>query len=135
SSDFFTLFSFMTSFWAIGQSLLTNIVDKLKFPSEWDIKFRLIALSCVALPPFIIAYTGLVGFVDVLSLTGSFSGVIMGILPVVMLNRARKNGTREPEWTCGKLAHPLVQGLIIFIFVSASVYTMLKMFNILPSGW
>jgi amino acid permease len=135
TANIFTLFAFLTSFWAIGQSLLTNIVDKLRFPSEWDVKFRLIALSIVAIPPFVIAYTGLIGFVDVLSLTGAFSGVIMGILPVMMLNSARKNGTREPEWTCGKLAHPMVQSMIILTFVSASIYTLMKMFNILPSGW
>lgn len=134
-ANIFAIFAFMTSFWAIGQSLLTNIVDKLKFPSEWDTKFRLIALSIVAVPPFVIAYTGLVGFVDILAITGSFSGVIMGILPVVMINRARKHGTREPEWTCGKLAHPVIQGAIVILFVSASIYTLMSIFNLLPSGW
>lgn len=134
-ANIFTLFAFITSFWAIGQSLLTNIVDKLKFPSEWDVKFRVVALSIVVLPPFIIAYTGLIGFVDVISMTGSFSGVIMGILPIMMLNRARKYGTREPEWTCGRLAHPLIQILIALVFVSASIYTILEKLNFLPQGW
>ncbi|WP_281243865.1 aromatic amino acid transport family protein [Alteribacillus iranensis] len=134
-ANIFTLFAFLTSFWAIGQTLMTNIVDKLKFSSEWDIKSRIIAISLVALPPFIIAYTGLIGFVDVLSLTGAFSGVIMGILPVIMLNQSRKHGTREPEWTVGTLDHPIFQGLIILIFVGASIYTILERLSLLPSGW
>ncbi len=134
-ANIFTICAFMTSFWAIGQSLLTNIVDKLKFPSESEPKFRAIALALVVTPPFLIAYSGIVGFVDILAITGSFSGMMMGVLPIMMLNRARKESTREPEWNCGRLAHPFIQGAIILLFVSASLYTLMSVFNLLPSGW
>ncbi|GGB43776.1 amino acid permease [Virgibacillus dakarensis] len=134
-ANIFTLCAFITSFWAIGESLLTNIVDKLRFPSEWDIKYRLISIAIVALPPFIIAYTDVIGFVDVLSFAGAFAGVIMGVLPIMMLNRARKYGDRDPEWTCGWISHPVIQALIMILFVGAAVYTFLEIFSILPSGW
>lgn len=134
-ANIFTLCAFMTSFWAIGGTLLTNIVDKFKFPSEWDLKYRLISLLIVTIPPFIIAYTDVIGFVEVLSITGSFAGAVMGILPIIMLRKARKNSEREPEWHCGWVAHPLIQYTIIILFVGAATYTMLDLFNILPSSW
>jgi len=134
-ANIFTLFAFMTSFWAIGQTLLTNIVDKFRFPSEWDLKYRTISIALVMVPPFIIAYTDTIGFVDILSITGSFAGVIMGILPILMLRRARKYGDRDPEWTFGWIAHPIIQSMIVILFVGAGCYTLLDIFSILPSGW
>lgn len=131
----FALLAMLTSFWAIGQSFLTNIVDKFKFPSETDKKYRFISLALVAVPPFLLAYSGLVGFVDALSIAGAFSGVIMAILPVMMINKARKEGDRNPEWTCGKLAHPGIQWILILLFSGAAIYTLLGLFNFLPKGW
>lgn len=131
----FALLAMLTSFWAIGGSLLTNIVDKFKFPSEWDVKYRIISIAAVAVPPFIIAYSGLVGFVDAISIAGAFAGAVMAILPVMMINKARKVNEREPEWTCGRLANPLIQSVLIILFVGAGLYTLLGLFNILPKGW
>lgn len=131
----FALIAMLTSYWAIGQSYLTNIVDKFKFPSEWNLKYRLISIAAVAIPPFIIAYSGFIGFVDALSIAGSFAGVIMAIVPVMMINRARKLNEQEPHWTCGRLAHPLIQATIIIVFVGAALYTLLGLVNILPKGW
>lgn len=131
----FALFAMLTSFWGIGQSFMTNIVDQFKFPSEWDRKYRLISVGVVTITPFVIAYSGLVGFADALSVAGSFAGVIMSILPVVMLNRARKLNEQEPEWSCGRLAHPIIQTLTIILFVGAALYSLLGLFNILPKGW
>lgn len=131
----FALIAMITSYWAIGQSYLTNIVDKFKFPSEWNIKYRLISIAFVAIPPFIIAYSGLIGFVDALSIAGSFAGVIMAIIPVMLINKSRKLNEQEPAWTCGRLAHPIIQAIIIIVFVGAAVYTMLGLINVLPKGW
>src|SRR5699024_12454326 len=80
----FSLLAMMTSFCAIGQSFLTNIVDKFTFPSEWDFKYRFISLAFVVVPPFVLAYSGLVGFVDAISIAGAFAGVIMAVIPVMM---------------------------------------------------
>lgn len=59
-------------------------------------KYRLISVSIVTITPFIIAYSGLVGFVDVLLIAGSFARVVMFIIPVVMINKARKLNEQEP---------------------------------------
>lgn len=131
----FALLAMMTSFWAIGQSFLTNIVDKFKFPSEWDFKYRFISLAFVVVPPFVLAYSGLVGFVDAISIAGAFAGVIMAVIPVLMINKARKVNEQEPAWTCGRLAHPAIQTVLIILFSSAAIYTLLGLFNLLPGGW
>lgn len=131
----FALMAMLTSFWGIGQSFMTNIIDQFKFPSEWDKKYRLISVGIVTITPFVIAYSGLVGFVDALSIAGSFAGVVMSIIPVVMINKSRKVNEQEPAWNCGKLAHPVIQSLTVIIFIGAALYSLLGLFSLLPKGW
>lgn len=135
TANFFALCAMMTSYWAVGGSMLTNIVDMFKLKDEKDTKTRLIAIACTVLPPFILAYAGLVSFVDAIGWAGTFGGVIMSIVPVLMLNNARKKGDIEPEWKCGWYAHPAVQGMIIVIFSLAAIYFICSMIGILPAGW
>lgn len=135
TANIFALCAMMTSYWAVGGSMLTNIVDMFKLKDEKDTKTRLIAIACTVLPPFILAYAGLVSFVDAIGWAGTFGGVIMSIVPVLMLNNARKKGDIEPEWKCGWYAHPAVQGMIIAIFSLAAIYFICSMIGILPAGW
>lgn len=135
TANIFALCAMMTSYWAVGGSMLTNIVDMFKLKDEKDTKTRLIAIACTVLPPFILAYAGLVSFVDAIGWAGTFGGVIMSIVPVLMLNNARKKGDIEPEWKCGRYAHPAVQGMIIVIFSLAAIYFICSMIGILPAGW
>ena len=127
TANIFALCAMMTSYWAVGGSMLTNIVDMFKLKDEKDTKTRLIAIACTVLPPFILAYAGLVSFVDAIGWAGTFGGVIMSIVPVLMLNNARKK--------CGWYAHPAVQGMIIVIFSLAAIYFICSMIGILPAGW
>lgn len=135
TANIFALCAMITSYWAVGETMLTNVVDKFRFRSEWDLKTRAIILACVAIPPFILAYSGLVGFVDAIFLAGTFGGVIMSIVPVMMLRGARKNGDVEPEWKAGWVSHPVVQWLLIIIFCAAGIYAIFSMFGLLPAGW
>lgn len=135
TANIFALCAMMTSFWTIGETLLTNIVDRFKFPNEHDVKYRLIALCLVIIPPFFLAYSGLVGFVDALFYSGSFAGVLMSIMPIFMLRNARIHGDRDPEWTCGKLYHPIIQCTIIALFSGAALYAILQTMGVLPAGW
>lgn len=135
TANIFALCAMMTSYWAVGGSMLANIVDMFKLKDEKDTKTRLIAIACTVLPPFILAYAGLVSFVDAIGWAGTFGGVIMSIVPVLMLNNARKKGDIEPEWKCGWYAHPAVQGMIIVIFSLAAIYFICSMIGILPAGW
>lgn len=135
TANIFALCAMITSYWAVGGSMLTNIVDMFKLKDEHDSKTRLIAIACTAIPPFILAYAGLVSFVDAIGWAGTFGGVIMSIVPVLMLKNARKKGEIEPEWKCGWYAHPVVQWSIIIVFSLAAIYFICSMIGILPAGW
>ena len=135
AANLFALCAMMTSYWAVGGSMLTNIVDMFKFKSENDFKTRLIAIACVVIPPFILAYSGLVSFVDAIYLAGTFGGVIMSVLPALMINSARKNGDMEPAWKCGWYANRGVQATMIILFSAAALYAILDLAGILPSAW
>lgn len=129
-ANIFALAAMITSFWSIGGSFLSNVIEKLHFTSERDPKSRFIALSLVVIPPFLLAFFGIVDFINAISIVGSFSGVIMSILPVLMVRKARKTGEREPEFKCSKIIfNPVVQGLIIVIFCIAAVYAFINLFT------
>jgi amino acid permease len=134
-ANLFALCAMITSYWAVGGSLLTNIVDKFKFKSETDRNTRLFCIFCVVVPPFILAYSGLVDFVDAIYLAGTFGGVIMSILPVMMINKARVAGDRTPEWQNTWTANAGIQGILIVLFCGAAVYAILDLVGVLPSGW
>ncbi len=135
TANLFAICAMMTSYWAVGGAMLTNIVDMFKFKNENDMKTRLISLICVAVPPFFLAYSGLVGFVDAIYMAGTFGGVIMSILPALMLNSARKQGDMEPAWKCGWYSEHWVQGIIIVLFCGGALYAILDLAGILPSAW
>ena len=135
AANLFAICAMMSSYWAVGGSMLTNIVGMFKFKNEHDTKTRLIAIACVGLPPFILAYSGLIGFVDAIYLAGTFGGVIMSILPALMVNSARKNGDMEPDWKCGWYASKSVQSVIIILFCAAACYAVFDLLGFLPSAW
>lgn len=135
TANLFALCAMMTSFWTIGETLLTNIVDRLKFPDEHNPRYRIVALLMVIVPPFYLAYSGMVDFVNALFYTGAFAGVIMSILPIPMLAKARLYGDRDPEWTCGVFYHPVMRFLIYLLFGGAAVYAILQTMGMLPAGW
>lgn len=134
-ANLFALCAMMSSYWAVGGSFLTNIVDMFKFKSESDTKTRLLCIACVGLPPFILAYSGMISFVDAIYLAGTFGGVIMSILPVMMLRSSRKNGDVEPQWKCGWYASHWVQNLMIVIFCLAATYAIFDLIGLLPAAW
>lgn len=133
--NLFAFCAMLTSYWAIAESFLTNMVDRLGFKSETDIKIRAFCLLTIVVPPFILAYSGLVSFVNAIFCAGTFGGIIMSILPVVMLRNARKHGDTQPIWKCGWIAHPIMQGLVIAIFISAGIYAVLSICGMLPAAW
>ena len=134
-ANIFALCAMMTSYWAVGGSFLTNIVDMFHFKSESDFTTRLVSVICVCVPPFLLAYSGMVGFVDAIYLAGTFGGVVMAILPVLMLKGARRSGDVEPQWRCGWYGASWVQGLLIVLFCGAAVYAIFDLAGVLPSAW
>lgn len=135
AANLFALSAMMTSYWATGESLLTAIVDLCRFKSEEDFKTRLLCISLVILPPFILGYSGLVSFVDAIYWAGTFGGIIMATLPILMFRSARKRGDIETPWQCGWYANGFIQFLMILFYGGAAVYAILNMTGYLPSAW
>ncbi|MFA5702589.1 MAG: amino acid permease [Advenella sp.] len=135
TANSFALLAMLTSYWGLGGCLFTNIFDHFRLGSEENKIKRLVVLAVVSLPPFILAYSGLGSFVNALYFAGTFGGVLMGVIPILLLRASRKNGDRTPEFVCGWYAHPAIQILIITIFASSGVYAIASVFGILPSSW
>lgn len=136
TANTFALCAMLTSYWGLGGSFLTNIFDKFhKLGPENQPKTRLLVLAIVCVPPFVLAYSGLVGFVNALYFAGAFSGVILSIMPILMLRSARRHGDLQPAWQCGWIAHPLIQVFIVMIYLASAGYAICSALNLLPSGW
>ena len=134
-ANLFALTAMLTSYWTHCASMMNNIVDIFKFKDEDDTKTRVIVMIFVAGVPFFLASSGLVGFVDALSIAGAFGGIIMSVLPIFMLNSARKTGDNVPPWKCGWYSAKWMQAIIILVFVFSTGYRTLSLFGLLPVGW
>lgn len=136
TANTFALCAMLTSYWGLGGSFLTNIFDKFHaLGSETQPKTRLVVLGIVCVPPFVLAYSGMVGFVNALYFAGAFSGVILSIMPILMLRSARRQGDLQPAWSCGWIAHPVIQVVIVMIYLASAAYAICSALNLLPSGW
>ncbi|HHJ4328455.1 TPA: aromatic amino acid transport family protein, partial [Klebsiella pneumoniae] len=136
TANTFALCAMMTSYWGLGGSFLTNIFDKFRsLGSESAPRTRLLVLAIVCVPPFILAYSGLVGFVNALYFAGAFSGVILSIMPILMLRSARRRGDLQPAWQCGWIANPVIQVVIVAIYLASAVYAICSAMGLLPAGW
>jgi len=134
-ANLYALIAMLTSYWAIKTTIVTSVVDILKLESEWNIKTRLaITVGVIALPLYL-SITGLVGFVNAIYAAGTFGGIVMAIIPVMMLRKSRQVGEIQPAWTCGWYSHTLVQGTLIFVYSGAFLYALLSLAGFLPSGW
>ena len=134
-ANIFALIAMLTSYWAISQTLLSNIVDKFKFHSDEDVKIRLPITIVIVGIPLALTLSGAVGFVDAIYFSGTFAGAIMAILPIFMLKGARKKGEIEPDWNCGWMYNSFIQGIIILLYSGTIVYAILGAFKLLPAGW
>lgn len=133
--NIFAFCAMLTSFWVIAESFLTNMVDRFKLKDESQVSTRLLMILCIVVPPFLLAFFGAVSFVNAIFFAGTFGGITMSILPVFMLNRARKIGDMDPVWQCGWIANKPMQGLVIVIFGMAGLYALLSLAGLLPAGW
>lgn len=134
-ANIFALLAMLTSFWAIGLTLMTNVLDRFAWPASGSPRHRLAALALIAVPPFLIATLGLAGFVSALGYAGGFAGAIMSVVPVMMLHRARQRGDKEPAWRAGWISHPAIQVLLVVVFGLAFVYSLLTALGLVPQAW
>ena len=135
TANIFALTAMFTSFCPISQTLISSVVDFFKFRSDSDAKFRLPIMAVIYLVPLILVLGGFVGFVDALYFSGTFCAAIMAILPVFMVNEARKTGDIEPVWNCGWMASVPMEALIVVLYGSTVFYAVFSAFGLLPAGW
>lgn len=139
-ANIFALCAMLTSYWGLGGSFFTNIFDQFKLSETIDgedqIVRRILVLGIVSIPPFLLAYSGLVSFVNALYFAGTFSGVVLSIMPIMMLRGARQKGDLQPLWTCHAwITQPAIQICIVMIYSLTAVYAILSLFGLLPQGW
>lgn len=135
SANIFALCAMLTSYWGLGGSFLSNIFDKFRLGNDERPFRRAGILLLVVLPPFVLAYSGLVSFVNALYFAGVFSGVILSIMPILMLRGARKSGDHTPLWQCQWITHPLLQISIVLLYLGSAAYAIASLFGYLPAGW
>ncbi|EJD6707954.1 amino acid permease [Serratia marcescens] len=135
SANIFALCAMLTSYWGLGGSFLTNIFDKFRLGNDELPLRRFGVLLLVVVPPFALAYSGLVSFVNALYFAGVFSGVILSIMPMLILRGARKQGDQTPRWQCNWITHPLLQVSIVLLYLASAVYAIASLLGYLPSGW
>ena len=135
TANIFALTAMFTSFCPISQTLISSVVDFFKFSSDSDAKFRLPIMAVIYLVPLILVLGGFVGFVDALYFSGTFCAAIMAILPVFMVNEARKTGDIEPVWNCGWMASVPMEALSVVLYGSNVFYAVFSAFGLLPAGW
>lgn len=135
TANIFALIAMFTSFCPISQTLISSIVDFFKFKSDSDLKTRLPIMAVVYGIPLILVFGGFVGFVDAIYFSGTFCAAIMAILPVFMVNNARKTGDIEPAWNCGWMASKPIEAIIIILYGGTIVYAILSAMGMLPAGW
>ncbi len=116
---FFSLFATFTSFLGFGISLKDSLAD-LK------IKGRL-ALSLTVLPPLFFAFCQPTSFLGVLDFAGFYgAGIFVGILPALMVLKARKINERVPE--CVTPGGTILPWLVFLLFLFGFIYKTLELF-------
>ncbi|MCI8423891.1 MAG: amino acid permease [Lawsonibacter sp.] len=135
TANIFALIAMFTSFCPISQTLISSIVDFFKFRSDSDNAIRVPIMLVVYGIPLVLVFGNLVGFVDAIYFSGTFCAAIMAILPVFMINKARKEGDFEPVWNCGWMASMPVQVLIVILYGGTVAYAIFGAMGFLPAGW
>ncbi|MGL4859113.1 MAG: aromatic amino acid transport family protein [Enterobacteriaceae bacterium] len=135
SANIFALCAMLTSYWGLGGSFLSNIFDKFRIRGAEQPLRRFGWLMVVVLPPFVLAYSGMVSFVNALYFAGVFSGVILSIMPILILRGARRYGDQQPCWQCRGITHPLLQCGIVLLYLFSAVYALAALLGYLPAGW
>ncbi|MCX6741715.1 MAG: amino acid permease [Candidatus Pacearchaeota archaeon] len=111
------IFTMFTAFFALGIALKEVFMFDFKIKHD---KAFLLAMAPVLVLSLLIIIFNLLDFIKIISLIGSVAGGLAGILILLMLRKAKKEGERKPEYSI-----PLNWSLIIIlaiIFVAGIVY-------------
>jgi amino acid permease len=117
----FALLALLTSFWGTAGTVLSNVVDLLRFPSDWHLGYRLIAFAITIVPSVVLVAGRFWGFVQLVQIAGSAGGVLLALLPIWVLRRSRLSGERSPEYVVSPLLGRPVQILMVVFYLGTLV--------------
>lgn len=80
--------------------LFTSIFNHFRLGSEINRHKRLAMLAAVSVPSFLLAYAGLGDSVNALYFVGTFGGILMDTILILLFNAARRHGDRPPASSC-----------------------------------
>ncbi len=113
----FGIIAMMSSFLILAFSL------KEMFKHDYKIdKFSSWFLTCSV--PLVIFLLGVKSFVRTIGVAGSVSGGLMGILIVLMYIKAKKLGSRNPEYSIKK--NSIISWILILLFIFGIAYELLR---------
>ena len=121
----FGIITMFTSFLAVGLSL--------KEVYNFDLRLnKRISSALTCFIPLIVALSIIYisthnAFFKVLDLTGAFSFSIIGILIVLIINKAKMHGKRKPEYSIK--INRIISFALILLFLSGIIYEILKIFK------
>lgn len=116
----------------VGAAFPTNIFTSSGWQRRAAAPLRVLLL--VVVPPFALAHSGLVSFVNALYFCRGVQRVILSIMPMLILRGARKHGDQTPRWQCNWITHPLLQISTVAVPWPAR-YAIASLLGYLPSGW
>jgi len=121
----FSFFALVTSFVAVVLSLMDFLSDGLQIKKDLSGRFRLILMTLI--PPLIFALYFPSGFVIALSYAGVFVAILYGILPPLMIWKARYKENLKGEFVVpgGKpllVIVMLIALLIIFFQIASTLH-------------
>lgn len=112
-ANLFAAFAMTTSFLALGLALreMFNYDYRVNRHHAW-------ILTCAL--PIMAFLLGIKQFIPLLAITGAVAGGIEGIMIVLMHSRAKKLGSRKPEFSIGN--NSIISVLLVLMFVAGIIY-------------
>ncbi|OPZ62705.1 MAG: Tryptophan/tyrosine permease family protein [Firmicutes bacterium ADurb.Bin506] len=123
----FALLALLTSFWSSALSAMGNVIEALGFKSETALSSRVVAFVITVAPSVALVFTQRFDFGDMISTAGAVGGVVLAVLPIPILLRARARNQRQPEFTCGVLFSVPFRVSIVLFYVGVLAYAAITM--------
>lgn len=115
------MFTMFTSYLSSGNAL----TESFQFDERYSKGKSWILATLIPICLFVLTQmTNFFSFTRILSIGGVVSGGIIAILSLLMVNKAKKQGNRKPEYSMK--SHWYVLGFLILIFVLGVIFELLK---------
>ncbi len=120
---FLGIFTMFTSYLALGNAMLQNLMFDERFSKKWA--WFLSAILPIVL--FVITQlSDFFSFTNILSIGGAVSGGVMGILILFIIKNAKKKGDRKPEYSFP--VNWWIIGFLTLIFVLGILWELVQNF-------